>query len=112
MFLKKGQKKKVTLSIPARSLSYFDPVEDKYLLQSGRYSIQIASSCENVKISQDIYIKSTDVINPENVDSLNSFIDTQNKNWEKFYKFNKTNFFKDRHYILEEFQELMTKIDQ
>jgi SAM-dependent methyltransferase len=31
---------------------------------------------------------------------------TQLKNWEKFYKFNKTNFFKDRHYILSEFQEL------
>jgi hypothetical protein len=28
------------------------------------------------------------------------------KNWEKFYKFNKTNFFKDRHYILKEFPEL------
>jgi hypothetical protein len=28
------------------------------------------------------------------------------KNWEKFYKFNKTNFFKDRHYILKEFLEL------
>lgn len=33
-------------------------------------------------------------------------LDTQLKNWEKFYKFNKTNFFKDRHYILAEFQEL------
>jgi 2-polyprenyl-3-methyl-5-hydroxy-6-metoxy-1,4-benzoquinol methylase len=30
----------------------------------------------------------------------------QSKNWEKFYKFNKTNFFKDRHYILREFAEL------
>ena len=30
----------------------------------------------------------------------------QNKNWEKFYKFNKTNFFKDRHYILREFPDL------
>ncbi len=36
------------------------------------------------------------------IDSL----DTQSKNWEKFYKFNKTNFFKDRHYILREFPEL------
>jgi hypothetical protein len=33
-------------------------------------------------------------------------IEIQAKNWEKFYKFNKTNFFKDRHYILKEFQEL------
>ena len=47
--------------------------------------------------------------NPDNVESLEEFMDIQSKNWEKFYKFNKTNFFKDRHYILEEFNEL--KID-
>ena len=44
--------------------------------------------------------------NPDNVESLEEFIDIQSKNWEKFYKFNKTNFFKDRHYILDEFEEL------
>jgi DNA-directed RNA polymerase subunit F len=32
--------------------------------------------------------------------------DIQSRNWEKLYKFNKTNFFKDRHYILREFAEL------
>ncbi|MCQ2772623.1 MAG: glycoside hydrolase family 3 C-terminal domain-containing protein [Bacilli bacterium] len=67
--LKKGQKKRITLSIPASSLSFFDPVEDKYLLQSGKYSIQVASSCENVKLSQNIYVQSKDVVKPENVDS-------------------------------------------
>ena len=44
--------------------------------------------------------------NNENVESLEEFLDTQSKNWEKFYKFNKTNFFKDRHYIIDEFSEL------
>ena len=44
--------------------------------------------------------------NPDNVESLEEFMDIQSKNWEKFYKFNKTNFFKDRHYILDEFEEL------
>ena len=44
--------------------------------------------------------------NNEKIESLEEFLDTQNKNWEKFYKFNKTNFFKDRHYILDEFPEL------
>jgi len=47
----------------------------------------------------------------ENPDTINDKkmidnLDTQSKNWEKFYKFNKTNFFKDRHYILREFPEL------
>lgn len=38
--------------------------------------------------------------------TLDKFLEAQDKNWEKFYKFNKTNFFKDRHYILREFEEL------
>ena len=37
--------------------------------------------------------------------TLDNTTDVQSKNWEKFYKFNKTNFFKDRHYILREFLE-------
>ena len=32
--------------------------------------------------------------NPDNVESLEEFMDIQSKNWEKFYKFNKTNFSK------------------
>ena len=32
------------------------------------------------------------------------------KNWDLFYKANKTNFYKDRHYIKYEFQELVTRI--
>ncbi len=43
--------------------------------------------------------------NLENIET-DEFLEKQNKNWEKFYKFNKTNFFKDRHYIIDEFSEL------
>lgn len=34
------------------------------------------------------------------------FLYLQERNWDKFYKHNTTNFFKDRHYILAEFPEL------
>ena len=34
------------------------------------------------------------------------FLMLQERNWNKFYKHNTTNFFKDRHYILAEFPEL------
>lgn len=55
--------------------------------------------------------KEAKLIIQENPDTINDKkmidkLDTQSKNWEKFYKFNKTNFFKDRHYILREFPEL------
>ena len=34
------------------------------------------------------------------------YLFTQDRNWNKFYKHNTMNFFKDRHYILAEFNEL------
>lgn len=42
----------------------------------------------------------------DNTELISDDINRQHKNWEKFYKFNKTNFFKDRHYILREFAEM------
>ena len=34
------------------------------------------------------------------------------KNWDLFYKMNTTNFYKDRHYLAREFQELTQKLDE
>ncbi len=43
----------------------------------------------------------------ENTDCIvDKFLHLQARNWDKFYKHNTTNFFKDRHYILAEFPEL------
>ena len=57
--------------------------------------------------TQELESKAKEIINNnQSVIECEEFFDKQLKNWEKFYKFNKTNFFKDRHYILSEFQEL------
>jgi len=52
---------------------------------------------------KNIIKDNNELINQKTIDE---FLDTQGKNWEKFYKLNKTNFFKDRHYILKELAEL------
>jgi len=52
---------------------------------------------EAIKIIED---------NQECLGSSDKFLNLQARNWDKFYKHNTTNFFKDRHYILNEFPEL------
>jgi len=53
--------------------------------------------------AKKIILENDETLNEEHLEKT---LDYQLKNWEKFYKFNKTNFFKDRHYILREFAEL------
>ncbi|MCQ2798586.1 MAG: glycoside hydrolase family 3 C-terminal domain-containing protein [Bacilli bacterium] len=67
--LKKGQKKKVTIEIPVDNLAYFDPVTDSYVLEEGKYTLYIASSCENVKKSLNVIVSSDDQVVPADVDS-------------------------------------------
>ena len=81
-------------------------IEEVY--EEGHYPKKEYEYVHDFEWNETFEKEAQDIINnnPDNMESLTSFIDTQCKNWEKFYKFNKTNFFKDRHYILEEFQEL------
>lgn len=81
-------------------------IEEVY--EEGHYPKKEYEYVHDFEWNETFEKEAQDIINnnPDNMESLTSFIDTQSKNWEKFYKFNKTNFFKDRHYILEEFQEL------
>jgi len=63
----------------------------------------------DLEFTEDLKQEAIKIINEDNI-LLNTDITNQNKNWEKFYKFNKTNFFQDRHYILKEFIELNNDI--
>lgn len=67
--LKPGQAKKVTIEVPVKNLSYFDPKFDQYCLQAGKYDIQVGSSCEKIELHQKIEVKSSDVCAAKNVDS-------------------------------------------
>lgn len=95
-------------SNPSEKKSESPEKETEEIYEEGKYPKKEYEYVHDFEWNDTLEKEAQEIINnnPENVDSLNSFIDTQSKNWEKFYKFNKTNFFKDRHYILEEFQEL------
>ena len=76
--------------------------------KEGQYPKKEYDYVHNFEWNEDLEKEAKDIImnNSENMDKFEEFMDIQSKNWEKFYKFNKTNFFKDRHYILDEFNEL------
>ena len=82
--------------------------EEEEIYEKGHYPKKEYEYVHDFEWNENLEKEAIEIIkeNDENVESLEEFLDTQSKNWEKFYKFNKTNFFKDRHYILEEFLEL------
>ena len=82
--------------------------EEEEIYEEGHYPKKEYEYVHDFEWNENLEKEAIEIIkeNDENVESLEEFLDTQSKNWEKFYKFNKTNFFKDRHYILEEFLEL------
>ena len=82
--------------------------EEEEIYEEGHYPKKEYEYVHDFEWNDELEKEAIEIIkeNNENVESLEEFLDIQNKNWEKFYKFNKTNFFKDRHYILEEFNEL------
>lgn len=63
---------------------------------------------QNFEFNDEFKQQAIKIINENTENSIEKmpFLSTQKKNWEKFYKFNKTNFFHDRHYLTEEFNEL------
>ena len=82
--------------------------EEEEIYEEGHYPKKEYEYVHDFEWNENLEKEAIEIIkeNDDNVESLEEFLDTQSKNWEKFYKFNKTNFFKDRHYILEEFLEL------
>ena len=83
-------------------------IEEEEVYEEGHYPKKEYEYVHDFEWNETFEKEAQEIINsnPDNVESLEEFMDIQSKNWEKFYKFNKTNFFKDRHYILEEFNEL------
>ena len=82
--------------------------EEEEIYEEGHYPKKEYEYVHDFEWNDDLEKEAKEIIkeNSDNMESFEEFIDNQSKNWEKFYKFNKTNFFKDRHYILEEFLEL------
>ena len=69
---------------------------EEEIYEEGHYPKKEYEYVHDFEWNEDLEKEALEIINEnnENVESLEEFLDIQNKNWEKFYKFNKTNFFK------------------
>ena len=61
---------------------------------------------KDFEFTEDMRLSALEIISQDTSPVQDKFLDLQERNWNKFYKHNTTNFFKDRHYILQEFPEL------
>lgn len=64
VFLKAGEEKEIQFSLPRRAFAHYDVNSNDWEVLSGTYQIQIGTSCEDVKMSEEIQIQGS-------VDSLN-----------------------------------------
>jgi len=58
IYLIPGEKKTVKFSLNREAFEYFNPYEDKWIVEDGEYEIQIGSSCEDIKLSKTVKINS------------------------------------------------------
>ena len=63
---------------------------------------------QDFTLTEDIISNAKEIVDANKDFSVEKMqhLEEQKRSWEKFYKFNKTNFFKDRHYLTDEFFEL------
>ncbi len=54
--VKKGQTKKVTILLPVRSFKYYSVRESRYVVQPGRYELQVGSSSSDIRLSKTVEV--------------------------------------------------------
>ena len=57
VYLKSGECRQVTLNVDIDDLRYFDIEEERWILESGSYEIEICSDCRTVQLSEDLDIE-------------------------------------------------------
>lgn len=56
IYLKAGERGSVEISVCKDELEYFNIAENKYVTEGGKYTFEICSNCENVKLSATVEI--------------------------------------------------------
>lgn len=57
IFLEKGEKKQVEISLPLSELAYFNPSLDEWIIEPGIYTLSIGSSSADIRLSCEILIR-------------------------------------------------------
>ena len=64
VYLNPGEKQSVAIAISEQDLCYFNPVEDRWVLEGGTYTLEICSDCETVQLSDEVYIAGEQIPSP------------------------------------------------
>ena len=60
VYLKSGEEKEVTVTLDDRAFSHYDTNQNDWLMESGNYEILVASSSEDIRLSEKITVKGDD----------------------------------------------------
>ena len=64
VYLKPGEKKRVTLSFDRKDFSYWNLERKAFVVESGNYEIQLCSDCEHVVLAQSVALAGEDLPSP------------------------------------------------
>lgn len=73
VFIPKGEKRELKISIPVSELFIWDVREEKYLVEKGEYEILIGSSSEDIRLKEKIYIEGEDIPNRDPFREIKAF---------------------------------------
>ena len=62
VYLKAGESREVEIIVQRSELRYFNPKENRYVLEGGEYRFEICSDCESVKLSHTVEISGEDAV--------------------------------------------------
>ncbi len=57
VYLKKGEKKQVTILLPVSELAYYHTKDKKFVTDPGKYEIQIGASSSDIRLKTKLYVK-------------------------------------------------------
>lgn len=56
VFIKKGESQIVEISLPVKSLRYFSTGKNDYVIEPGKYELQIGSSSSDIKLKKVVTV--------------------------------------------------------
>lgn len=73
VFIPKGEKRKIEITIPVSDLFIWDVREEKYLVEKGEYEILIGSSSKDIKLRDKIYVEGEEIKNRNPFQKIKAF---------------------------------------
>ncbi len=73
VFIPKGEKRKIEITIPILDLFIWDVREERYLIEKGEYEILIGTSSKDIKLRDKIYVEGEEIKNRDPFNKTKAF---------------------------------------